>query len=98
MPTPANSVKAVFDQAVEIDTPADRAAFLDRACAGDPGLRDRVEGLLRAYADAGSFLDRPAAGPPETAVLDSAADPTASGSAPRRRPARWWPAGTSCWR
>src|ERR1035438_7020884 len=28
--------------------PADRAAFLDAACGGDPALRQRVENLLRA--------------------------------------------------
>jgi eukaryotic-like serine/threonine-protein kinase len=30
--------------------PAERDAFLDGACAGDPGLRQRVEGLLAAQA------------------------------------------------
>jgi WD40 repeat protein/tRNA A-37 threonylcarbamoyl transferase component Bud32 len=39
--------------------PADRAGFLDEACAGDAALRRRVEVLLRAHADPGSLLDRP---------------------------------------
>src|SRR5689334_8910221 len=40
--------------------PAERAAFLDQACAGDPALRRRVEVLLRAHDDPASLLDRPA--------------------------------------
>src|SRR5262245_22346759 len=65
MPNRAQDVKAIFDEAAEIEAPADRAAFLDRACAGDPELRREVEELLQAYAHAGSFLDRPALGPSE---------------------------------
>src|SRR5262245_36236848 len=80
MPTPPNMARAVFVQAVELDNPADRAALLDSACAGDLALRGRVEGLLRAYAAAGSFLERPAAGlgessesaPPATETAHSA--------------------------
>ena len=60
MTTPAERLKAVFDQAAEIASPADRAAFLDEACGGDADLRARVEALLRAHAEAGSFLNRPA--------------------------------------
>ena len=33
-----------------------RAAWLDKACAGDAALRQRVEELLRADEDAGDFL------------------------------------------
>ena len=43
--------------------PADRAAYLDQACADDPALRERVEALLRAQAAAGSFLESPAPSP-----------------------------------
>jgi serine/threonine protein kinase len=41
---------------------AERAAYLDQACADDPGLRQRAEALLRAQEAAGSFLS-PAPGP-----------------------------------
>ena len=44
------SVRAVFEQALEIASPAERSAFLDRACASDPELRREVESLLRATA------------------------------------------------
>ena len=39
-------VEALFHQAVELP-PADRAAFLDAACHGNPGLRAEVESFLR---------------------------------------------------
>src|SRR5205085_8808334 len=42
--------------------PAGRAAFLDRACAGDPDLRRQVDELLAAHAEAGGFLEPPGAG------------------------------------
>jgi hypothetical protein len=54
-------VEEVFLQAVEKD-PADRPAFLDKACA-DSRLRTRVEALLKAHDTAGDFLDGPAVRP-----------------------------------
>jgi tetratricopeptide (TPR) repeat protein len=51
-------VEAVFERVLEL--PADdRAAALDRDCAGDEELRREVEALLAAHAGAGSFLDSP---------------------------------------
>ena len=38
---------------------AERAAFLDAACAGQPALRAAVEALLVAHDASGSLLDRP---------------------------------------
>lgn len=47
----------VFEQAVELDA-AERAAFLDEACATDLGLRSRVEALIRADEEIdASFLE-----------------------------------------
>jgi tetratricopeptide (TPR) repeat protein len=55
------SAKEVFGEVVEL--PADqRAAFLDRACAGDAALRAKVEALLRVYGSAGGFLRSPTQG------------------------------------
>jgi WD40 repeat protein/serine/threonine protein kinase len=51
--------EAIFFAALERATAAERAAFLDEACAGDEGLRRRVECLLAAHAQAGDFLERP---------------------------------------
>jgi predicted RNA-binding Zn ribbon-like protein len=53
-------VRRVFEAAVELP-PADRAAHVEAACAGDPGLRAEVESLLDAHAGAESFLAEPAA-------------------------------------
>jgi serine/threonine protein kinase len=51
----AADVRSLFHAAVE-RVPADRAAYLDEACAGDAGLRQRVEALLRAHDEPGEFL------------------------------------------
>jgi WD40 repeat protein/serine/threonine protein kinase len=52
--------RSVFLEALEHTDPGARAAFLDRACAGRPGLRQRVEELLRSHGEADTFLDVPA--------------------------------------
>ncbi len=54
------SEETVFLAALEHKSPAERAAFLDTACAGDVALRQRVEALLSSHADPDSFLDIPA--------------------------------------
>jgi serine/threonine protein kinase/tetratricopeptide (TPR) repeat protein len=41
-------VKSLFLTASDLEGPGERAAFLDRECASDAGLRARVEALLRA--------------------------------------------------
>jgi len=48
----------LFEAALDLD-PADRAAFLDRECSANAELRQEVEALLAADADAGSFLEHP---------------------------------------
>src|SRR5262249_44714354 len=57
---------SIFGAALEIQSPQERAAYLDRACGGDPALRRRVEQLLAAHGQAGSFLPAPASGVPAT--------------------------------
>lgn len=49
----------IFQAALDLPT-GERAAYLDKACAGDPGLRREVESLIAAYERAGSFIERPA--------------------------------------
>jgi hypothetical protein len=56
----AVSVREIFDQAQELATPGERAAYLEEACAGRPEVRREVEALLRALDRAGDFLARPA--------------------------------------
>jgi serine/threonine protein kinase len=56
MSTITRREEALFDAAREIADPAARAAFLGRACAGDPALRARVEELLAAENEAEAFF------------------------------------------
>jgi hypothetical protein len=49
--------QAIFEAVLDLPV-ADRAAYLDKACAGDDALRERVRRLLDA-ADATGFLDAP---------------------------------------
>lgn len=58
MSTAESDVEAVFSRALTRQSPEERAAYLDQACAGNNQLRQRVERLLNAYPDVGSFLDR----------------------------------------
>ncbi len=71
--------ESIFAAALAIPSPSERAAYLDRACAGQPALRREVEELLAAHA-ADNPLDRPPAdlgrtGPYQPAAADP---PTAS--------------------
>jgi tetratricopeptide (TPR) repeat protein len=51
-------VEQLFEAALALK-PAEREAFFDRMCSGDPGLRRMVEDLLADDARAGSFLRHP---------------------------------------
>jgi serine/threonine protein kinase len=58
-------VETVFAAVLELTDPAARAECLERQCGADGELRQRVEELLAAYAEAGSFLDAPNAATPD---------------------------------
>ena len=49
--------KSIFLDALDIEAPAERARFLDRACAGQPELRSSVEALLLAHEGSNELLD-----------------------------------------
>src|SRR5262249_27372224 len=51
--------EVIFFAALEKAGSAERAAYLDEACAGNEGLRRRVEALLAAHPQVGQFLERP---------------------------------------
>jgi serine/threonine protein kinase len=51
--------RAIFLEAVEKHAPEQWGAFLDAACEGDKELRERVNVLLQAHAQANSLLDAP---------------------------------------
>ena len=73
--TPARpDVKAIFTEALRLPEGTGRAAYLDRTCGGDAGLRLRVETLLAAHARADDVL-----GP---AGATSVADPATTGHDP----------------
>jgi WD40 repeat protein/serine/threonine protein kinase len=56
----AMSERSVFLAVLDIPDPAERSAYLDRACAGDTALRAQVEQLLKAHEEPGRFMERPA--------------------------------------
>jgi len=81
--------ETLFEAALEKLSSAERAAFLDEACANDPAMRQRVEALLEAHKKAGDYLEQPAleqmgAGaapvPDATAALDPAGGPEPAGA------------------
>src|SRR5437870_601162 len=52
--------RAIFTAACDVADPAERAAYVQRACADNANLRKHIEELLREQDDLGSFLARPA--------------------------------------
>jgi len=54
---------AIFTDAIKVPV-QERSSFLDRACAGDENLREKVEALLSAHDRVGSFLEEPPTGEP----------------------------------
>ena len=59
--------KDIYYEAIAIQDPQRRAAYLDAVCQQDPELQKRVQALLDADDEAGTFLD----GSPMDSVLDA---------------------------
>jgi WD40 repeat protein/tRNA A-37 threonylcarbamoyl transferase component Bud32 len=76
------SERSIFLNALDREDPAERAAYLDEACAGKPELRKRIERLLRSHAVVDTFLDVPA--PEQLARGDQALTFLAPSSEPGR--------------
>src|SRR5437764_596696 len=53
------NLKEIFHAAVAL-APAERHAYLDRACDGNASLRHAVESLLKSHEETGNFVDAPA--------------------------------------
>jgi serine/threonine protein kinase/WD40 repeat protein len=70
MNDPIHPEEAIFEAAFALPA-SERAAYLDRTCGGNAGLRQLVEALLKADEEAGEFLESPAPG----AEPSPAADP-----------------------
>ena len=64
----------VFEAALDLK-PAERDAFLDRACAGNQALRNKVATLLAADARAEGFLESPLRGVRALARAEPSANP-----------------------
>src|SRR6516164_6965589 len=62
----ANPEQSIFLAALELPTPAERAAYLRGACGADPALLANVQELLAAHEKGDGFLDRP----PSNATVD----------------------------
>lgn len=56
-----NDAKSIFLHVMDLPTEAERAAFVEQACAGKPELKARVESLLKTALDPDSLLDQPVA-------------------------------------
>src|SRR6266851_525044 len=65
-----SSLRAIFNQAVEIEDAQQRAAYLAEACGNDAALRRKVEELIDAHMEAGGFLAT--RDEPEAAVAEDA--------------------------
>jgi eukaryotic-like serine/threonine-protein kinase len=72
---PNNREKEIFEQALEIESDAERLAFVRKACGEDAALCARVQVLLKSYETADDFLpDNPAGGAPVAPVIEKAGD------------------------
>src|SRR5579871_3850993 len=54
------SERSIFLNALDLENPSARAAYLDTACVGRPELRQRIERLLQCHQEGGPFLEVPA--------------------------------------
>jgi len=61
MNDPVHPEEAIFEAAFALPA-SERAAYLDRTCGDNAGLRQLVEALLGAHEEAGEFLEGPAPG------------------------------------
>src|SRR5262249_37920653 len=62
MNEPSLPEESIFAHALELESAAERAAYLDRACGENRQLRGEVEALLRANEQSGDLLDLPEQG------------------------------------
>ncbi|MGE5297070.1 MAG: tetratricopeptide repeat protein [Solirubrobacterales bacterium] len=60
------NIRVIFCEAVEKGTAAERTAYLDEACDGQPQVRAQVEELLALHEGAGGFLESPVFDPDVT--------------------------------
>jgi non-specific serine/threonine protein kinase/serine/threonine-protein kinase len=78
MTDPGTDLQLIFAQALELDSPADRARYVVEACGDDAALRGEVESLLQAFVRSGNFLENPMF---STVTLDETPSPEDLGEA-----------------
>ena len=76
--------RVLFDQAIQQPSAADRAAFLDRVCRDNPGLRTALEALLAMHFDHPEFLPGLRAGASNHNRADAAILPSRSTETPEQ--------------
>ena len=59
----------LFELAVQKPTAAERAAFLDNACRGNPALRAQLDALLEGHFGGAGFLPKPGVRAPQTVTV-----------------------------
>jgi serine/threonine protein kinase len=69
LPMPPESEIEIFNVAVDLPV-GERDAYLDKACGGDAGLRQRVVALLKSHDEATSFLEPSVPKPLKTIRLE----------------------------
>ena len=79
-------IKAIVADAIDL-APESRPAWVERACGGDPVLRDEVEALLQAHDRPGAFLEVPALALP--GVAECVAETTEAPARDRPMPDRF---------
>lgn len=73
------NLDSLFEEAANLESAEELAAFLERSCGNDTSLRHQVEQLLQAHQKMGSFLEKPPMGLDVTmAVEPSLSDREAS--------------------
>src|SRR5437868_5276340 len=77
MPVETAKVKELFLAALE-KSAAERTTYLDSVCAGDAGLRRRIEAMLRSHENSGELLPRT---PEEMLGRGDATDPNVTAAA-----------------
>src|SRR5215472_4525868 len=74
-PNPGRAIE-IFTEALDLPI-EERVAFVSRVCAGDQGLRRKIQSLLRANDRAGAFLEEP-----PTASIGEAREKVSGGEKP----------------
>src|SRR4051812_31803669 len=83
MPNDQDHLMTIFSAALDCQSAPERDAYLDKACADSPALRERVEALLRAHERSVNFLGETPNDQTITAAFTPASLPGAPASSVR---------------